>query len=158
MSMNFLDRYRDHALLIARVGVGLNFIWYHGWGKLSGGPERWAQVGGAMGNYGLGFAPEFWGLMAALGETVGALCIILGLFYRPAALVLAFIMMTATIQHWVGDFPGQQHPMKNFFFFLGFAGVGAGRFSLDAVLFDKGRGRSGGGAPAAGSGTGGPGG
>jgi putative oxidoreductase len=157
MPMNFLDRYRDHLLLIARVGVGLNFIWYHGWAKLSGGPERWAQVGGAMGNYGLGFAPEFWGLLAALGETAGALCIVLGLFFRPAALVLAFIMMTATIQHWVGDFPGQAHPMKNFFFFLGFAGVGPGRFSLDEVFFAR-KGGADGGTPVAASGSHGPGG
>lgn len=157
MLMNFLDRYRDHLLLIARLGVGLGFIWFHGWGKLVGGPERWAGVGGAMGNYGLEFAPEFWGFLAALGETLGGLLIALGLFFRPASLVLAFVMMTAAINHWVTGMGTPAHAFKNFFFLLGFAGVGPGRFSLDEVFFGK-RGAAAGAVPEAGSEASGPGG
>lgn len=135
MIWSSLDRYRDHLLLVLRVGVGFGYIWYHGWDKIVGGPERWAAVGGAMGNYGLGFAPEFWGLLAALGESLGALLIVLGLFFRPAVLALAFVMMTATINHWVTGMGTAAHSFKNFFFLVGLLGVGPGRFSLDRVLF-----------------------
>lgn len=158
MIWSSMDRYRDHALLVLRLGVGLGFVWYHGWPKLAGGPERWEGVGGAMGNYGLGFAPEFWGLMAALGETVGGLLIALGLFFRPAAVILAFVMMTATINHWVTGMGTPAHAFKNFFFFVGLIAVGPGRFSLDEKLFG---GRGGAtevreGVPGAGTGSPGP--
>lgn len=130
-----LERYRDHFLLVLRLGVGLGFIWYHGWPKLSEGPERWAGVGGAMDSLGLGFAPEFWGLLAALGETVGGLLIALGLFFRPAVLAVAFVMVVATINHWVTGVGTAAHSFKNFFFLVGVLAVGPGRFSLDEKLF-----------------------
>jgi hypothetical protein len=40
MLWNGLDRYRDVGLLIARLGFGLGFVWYHGLPKLMGGMER----------------------------------------------------------------------------------------------------------------------
>ena len=36
-----LRRY-DVGLLILRLGFGLGFVYYHGWGKIVGGPDRWA--------------------------------------------------------------------------------------------------------------------
>ena len=32
-----LERHRDLGLLIARIGFGGGFIWYHGWPKLTAG-------------------------------------------------------------------------------------------------------------------------
>jgi len=128
-----LERYRDHGLLVLRVGFGLGFIWYHGWGKITGGPERWAALGGSMEYLGITFAPVFWGLMASMAETVGALCIVLGLFFRPAALVLAFVMVMATVNHHVTGQGTPAHSFKNIWLFVGLMAIGPGRFSLDHI-------------------------
>ncbi|MCZ6900150.1 MAG: DoxX family protein [Bacteroidetes bacterium] len=71
--MWFLSNKKDLGLLIIRIGFGFGFIYFHGWGKLMDGPERWERVGGAMANIGIGFGHTFWGFMAALTETLGAL-------------------------------------------------------------------------------------
>ena len=44
------------GLLIMRVGIGILFI-YHGYPKITGGPETWSGVGAAMGTFGISFAP-----------------------------------------------------------------------------------------------------
>ena len=43
-----LQNFKDTGLLILRIGLGGMYLW-HGWPKLSGGPERWTKLGGAMG-------------------------------------------------------------------------------------------------------------
>ena len=134
MMWNGLARFQDLGLLILRIGFGGAFIWYHGWTKLVGGPERWAQVGTAMGNFGLDFAPAFWGLLGALAETLGALCIMAGFLFRPAALALAFMMVVATVNHHVTGQGTPAHSFKNIFVFVGLMGIGAGRYSADHLL------------------------
>jgi putative oxidoreductase len=143
MTWNWLDRYRDLALLVLRVGVGLGFFWYHGWPKLSGGPERWAGTGEAMASVGLGFAPEFWGLMAGLAEGLGGLLFAAGLFFRPVTLFLAITMVVATTNHFVTGVGTPAHALKNTFFFLGLLAVGPGRYSLDHALARRRRGEDG---------------
>ena len=59
MIWNALDKYRDVGLLIVRLGIGLGFVYFHGWDKLSDGPARWAEVGGTMNIFGIGFGREF---------------------------------------------------------------------------------------------------
>lgn len=140
----FLDRYRDHGLLITRLGLGIMMIVVHGGPKLFGGPELWAQVGGAMGIFGIGFAPSFWGLMAALAEFGGGLALIVGLAVRPAAAGLLFTMIVAAAMHLAngeGLF-GASHPIEVGFVFLGLILAGGGRFSLDAKLGARGAQRS----------------
>ncbi len=135
--------WRDLGLLVLRLGVGFGFIWYHGWAKLAGGPERWAALGGAMSSVGLGFLPfpEFWGFMAAFAESAAALLFAAGLFFRPAAFLLAFTMVVATFNHWVTGQGTAAHSFKNFFFFVGVLAVGPGRYSLDHVLARRRSGR-----------------
>ena len=79
----------DLGLLVLRLSIGLSMILFHGWGKISGGPERWRRIGGAMENFGIDFLPMFWGFMAGFTEFFGSVLIILGLFFRPAAALLA---------------------------------------------------------------------
>lgn len=131
-----LDRYRDSALLVLRLGVGIGFFWYHGWPKLMAGPERWAGVGGAMSSVGLGFlpVPELWGFLAAFAESVGALLFAAGLFFRPVTLFLALTMVVATANHFVTGQGTPAHAFKNIFFFVGLMAVGPGRYSVDHVL------------------------
>lgn len=132
--LDHFDRYRDHGLLLLRVGLGLMMILAHGAPKLFGGPEVWAKVGGAMSVFGIGFAPTFWGLMAALAEFVGGLLVIVGLAVRPASLAITFTMVVATAMHLAnGDgLRGSSHPIEVGIAFLALVLVGGGRFSLDA--------------------------
>lgn len=137
MVWNALERYRDVALLALRLGVGLGFFWYHGWPKLSGGPERWAGVGGAMESLGLGFAPVVFGFLAAFAEGIGGLLIAAGLLFRPMVLLVAAVMFVATVNHWVTGQGTAAHSFKNFWFLVGLLAVGPGRYSLDHWLSSR---------------------
>ena len=109
----------------------------HGLPKLVGGPERWELVGSAMANFGLGFAPAFWGFVAAATELGGGLALILGLAVRPMSGLLAFTMMVAASTHLAagkGLF-GAAHPIEVGIALLALVLMGGGRFALDAKLF-----------------------
>lgn len=129
---------RDVGLLVLRVGIGLMFV-HHGWPKISGGPEKWAQIGGAIANLGITVAPTFWGLMAALSEFGGGLCLIAGFKTRIAALFMACTMAVATTMHLSqGDGVSvASHAIEAGVVFLSLVLIGAGRFSLDATLRRK---------------------
>jgi putative oxidoreductase len=124
------------GLLVLRVGIGLAFL-AHGVPKLQGGAEGWAKIGGAMALVGLGFAPTFWGFMAALSEALGGLLLTLGLLVRPAALLLLVTMIVATVfllnQPETG-YSGWSHPLKMAVVFLGLLFTGGGRYALGAVI------------------------
>jgi putative oxidoreductase len=70
MILHNLDKYRDMGLLILRVGIGIMFM-YHGFPKLTAGPELWTNLGGVLSDMEIGFAPTFFGFMAALSEFGG---------------------------------------------------------------------------------------
>lgn len=128
---------KDLGLLVIRVGVGLSMLIFHGYGKISGGPEMWTKVGGAMGNLGITFLPAMWGFFAALGESVCALLIVLGVLTRPAAAVLAFTMLVAVITHLNmppenanAGWKGASHAMEFFAVAIGLLISGPGMFAL----------------------------
>ncbi|WP_347158479.1 DoxX family protein [Pontibacter chitinilyticus] len=93
-------KYQDTGLLILRLGVGVAFI-LHGFPKLAGGPEHWAQIGQAMQVTGVTFAPTFWGFMAGFSEAAGGLMLLLGLLFRPFCLLLLLTMLVAITTHLV---------------------------------------------------------
>ena len=123
------------ALLVIRVGFGIIFM-FHGWPKITGGVETWTWLGGAMGNIGLGFAPAFWGFLAAIAEFVGGLFLILGLLTRPFAAMMLFTMIMATIMHVANNDPQSAilHTTKGIAVFTGFLFSGAGKYSIDNML------------------------
>lgn len=126
-----LSRYRDFGLLILRVGLGIFFI-LHGWPKLLGGPERWEELGNAMGNLGVTFFPVLWGFLAMAAELLGGLLLILGFLFRPACLLLFFTMIIATLYLLPGgDLSQWSHPAKMAVVFAALLFIGPGRFSLD---------------------------
>ncbi|HEY6508246.1 MAG TPA: DoxX family protein [Vicinamibacterales bacterium] len=137
--MSSLEGYRDVGLLIARMGFGLSFFWFHGYPKLVSGPDGWERFGRAMSNVGITFGYEWWGLLAALSESVGGLLFAFGLFFRPACLALLGVMTFATIEQYARDTPVPEHAFKNAFIFAGMFLIGPGRHSLDARPWGKGR-------------------
>lgn len=130
-------RLRDLGLLIIRLVVGFSVAAFHGYGKLTGGSERWEGIGGSMSNLGITFFPVFWGFMAMFAEFFGAILIMLGLFTRPAAALLACTMLVAMIRHLTlpADAPnagwsGASHAMELFAVAIGLMLTGPGRFSI----------------------------
>ncbi len=128
---NVLGRYRDFGLLVLRLGLGAMFI-YHGAPKLMAGPDKWTSLGTALGHLGIHFLPMFWGLMAALSECLGGLCLALGLFFRPACLMMAVTMAVAANMHLaLGDgLKTASHAIELGVVFFSLLFIGPGRFSL----------------------------
>ncbi|PST84993.1 DoxX family protein [Pedobacter yulinensis] len=127
-----LGKYRNTGLLLLRAGIGIMFM-VHGLPKLMGGPEMWAQVGGAMKVVGIDFAPTFWGLLAAIAEGIGGFLLLIGLFFRPAAIALAFTMIIAAAMHLSnGDgMNGASHAIESAIVFIGLIFIGPGKYSVD---------------------------
>lgn len=131
--MNFFEKYKDIGLLIARLGVGIPFLLIHGLPKLTGGLAMWKVLGGAMKNLGITWFPELWGFLAMSAEFFGAILLILGLFFRPVAFIMAFNMFVAMLSHFAraDQWGAVSHPMKMLFVFLALMFLGPGKYSID---------------------------
>lgn len=124
------------GLLVLRIGIGLTFLMVHGWPKLTGGPETWAHLGGAMGLLGITFKPVFWGFIAAVSEALGGLFLIIGFVVRPAALLLMITMGVALLLH-ASKGESFMHPLELGIVFLALFVSGGGPYSLDHLLKKK---------------------
>jgi putative oxidoreductase len=128
-----LDRLSPYALAVLRIVTALLFI-EHGTMKLFGFPA--AMEGGNVALFSL------FGLSAIL-ELVGGALILVGLFTRPVAFLLAGEMAVA---YWMVHAPQNVYPILNggesailfcfVFLYLVFAGPGA--LSLDAARSETG--------------------
>lgn len=125
------------GLLIVRIGIGLSLLVFHGYGKMAGGPETWAPVGGAMKNLGIGFAPAFWGFLAAFAEFVCSILIVLGVLFRPAILLLAITMLVAILHHLSlpidspsSGWSGASHALELFCVYVGLYLTGPGKYAF----------------------------
>ena len=127
-----LGKFKDLGLLIIRLGVGLSFALIHGLPKMLGGPSGWEKIGGAMGYVGIHFLPMFWGFMASATEAVGGIFIVLGLFFRPACIFMAFTMLVASLMMISKEgFGDASHAIEVGFVFLGLLFIGPGKYSVD---------------------------
>ena len=132
MIWTHLNKFRDLGLLLLRVTIGLYLALGHGWGTITVGPEQWAGLGGTMEIFGLGFAPTFWGFMAAFAEFFAALLVVIGLLTRPAALLLVINMGVAATAHMTGTIDGSPEMALLYgFVFLSLVLVGPGKYSVD---------------------------
>ncbi len=127
---------KDLGLLLMRVGIGLIFI-RHGLPKIMAGKEDWLWLGGAMKNFGITFAPLFWGFLAACAESLGGIFLTIGFCTRAAVFFMACVMLVATVMHInKGDSWGHtSYPLSLLIVFLSIFISGAGRYSLDAFLW-----------------------
>lgn len=127
-----LGKYRNTGILLLRLGIGVMFI-IHGFPKLAGGPDGWTGLGGSMKVIGINFLPIFWGFMAAATETFGGFLLIVGLFYRPACILLVFTMIIAALVHFgKGDgLGGASHAIEMGIVFFSLILIGPGKYSVD---------------------------
>ncbi len=124
--MMTLDTWAPRLLSVLRIVTGLLFL-EHGTQKLLSFPTR------------AGDAPELLSLLGVQGclEIVGGVLIILGLFTRPVAFILAGNMAVA---YFMAHFPRSFFPALNggdaailyCFVFLYMAAAGGGVWSVDA--------------------------
>lgn len=127
-----LGKYRNTGLLLLRLGIGAMMM-FHGLPKIMGGPDGWAQLGGSMKVIHIDFLPTFWGFMAAITEGIGGFLIILGLFFRPASMLLVINLIIAAIVHFNnGDgWSGASHAIELAIVFFALIFIGPGKYSVD---------------------------
>jgi putative oxidoreductase len=128
--MTSLDRFSPYVLSILRIMAGLLFC-EHGLSKLFGFPPH-------------GALPPFMALewFAGIIECFGGALVALGLFTRPAALIMSGEM---AIGYFMMHAPKSVFPLLNggdaavlyCFLFLYFVFAGPGPLSLDALLWRK---------------------
>jgi putative oxidoreductase len=121
----------DFGKLILRLALG-GLMLLHGIGKISSGA---ASILGRMENIGL---PPGLGYLVYVGEVLAPLLLIVGLWTRPAALIVAINMVVAVaLVHsdqllTLGKSGGWALELQGMYFFaaIAVALLGAGRFSL----------------------------
>jgi putative oxidoreductase len=133
MILTSLTKVRDWGLLFLRVALGAFYLYVHGWPKLAGGVHTWREIGMATHYVGIHFLPVFWGLMAALSETLGCVLVILGFLFRPACIGIFITLLVASAMH-LGrhqglDTAAQAIELAILFFSLLF--IGPGKYSVD---------------------------
>jgi putative oxidoreductase len=139
MMTNFgSDRVRGEVLLIARILLALLFLTF-GWGKLT----DFSKTVAYMAQTGLPL-PSVAALVAIVIEFFGSIALILGIWTRPLAVLLAFYTLaSAFIGHpyWTLPDPGRYGNMINFYKNISIMGgflllyiTGAGKYSIDAKL------------------------
>ena len=124
------------SLLLARLAVAYGFY--------EPAMMKWNDIGSVakwFGSMGIPF-PTLNAYMAASTETVGVVLLALGLFTRFISIPLMVIMLVAIgTVHLSNGFSagsnGFEIPLYYLLFLLMFFSQGAGRFSLDNLLFDK---------------------
>lgn len=132
--------FRDVSLLIARIGLGVIFI-AHGWQKFS----TWGIDGTQAAFAGMDVPlADVSAIAAATIELVGGIALLIGFATRIAGVLLFLNMLGAFfIVHvgngiFVGD-GGYELVLALGVGSLLIAGVGAGRFSVDALVGKKSR-------------------
>ncbi len=120
----------NFGILVIRVFAGIALSFTHGWQKLPPS-EGWI---GAVGEMGFP-APVLFAWMAGLAEFVGGLLLALGLFTRPAALIVAINMAVASFIAHAGDpWAAREKGMLFLFVAIGFLIAGPGRYALDSFI------------------------
>jgi putative oxidoreductase len=138
LGVKFLDKLQPVSLLALRIVLGIIFL-FHGYPKLA---HTHGNLQGVFVEHGM---PGYFLYVAGILETFGGGLFLLGLFTRPAALLLAIEMCVAIWKvHSVhGYFAVHEYefPLVLAGACFALATVGAGLVSLDYPLFEGGGGR-----------------
>jgi putative oxidoreductase len=127
------------GLLLLRVGAGGLIAYAHGWDKLSHFSEKAANFGDP-----LHIGPRLSLGLVTFAEFFCAIAIILGLATRFAAVplviamgVAAFLVHLPLVADGKQTFKDLEFPLLYLVMFLTLVFTGAGKFSLDALLFRR---------------------
>jgi len=131
---NILSHGQSLSLLLARVAVAYGFY--------EPAMQKWSDIGAIatwFGSLDIPF-PTLNAYMAATTELFGVVLLTLGLFTRLISLPLMVVMVVAiTTVHLAHGFSagdnGFEIPMYYMLFLAIFASFGAGKFSLDHLIF-----------------------
>jgi len=130
-----LNRLQPIALLVLRIALGIIFM-THGYPKL-GHLRGGAQVQGFFIEHGL---PGYFVYIAGVIEMFGGGLVLIGLFTRPAALLLALEMCVAIWKvhsgHGYLAVHDYEFPLSLGVSCFALATIGAGFISLDSLLFE----------------------
>jgi putative oxidoreductase len=131
MDVDSRARLRDVGLLVQRLGMGALMIYGHGWPKIANFSDRLETFRDPIG---LGPALSLSG--AVFAEVFCALAVMLGLATRLAAVPLVFLLLVAAIIVHADD-PWRNKDLALAYAvpFLALIFTGAGRYSLDALLW-----------------------
>ena len=129
----FYDRVEPLSWALVRITAGLMLI-PHGWPKLMMGVNATAQM--ALVKRGIAPAEPLAVMLIAI-ETLGGLCVALGLFTRFWAAAITIEMLVIVYHHlpkfgWTG--PGYEYPLMWALVMLAIALRGGGPYSLDRVI------------------------
>jgi len=133
---NILSKGEDIALLLARLTIAYGFY--------NPAMEKWSDISSVatwFGTLGIPF-PTLNAYLAASTELLGVVLLTLGLFTRLISLPLIVVMIVAiTTVHLGHGFSagdnGFEIPLYYMLFLALFASFGAGKFSLDHLLFGE---------------------
>ncbi len=131
--MQVLEKLKPLALLLLRLGLGLIFV-YHGYPKLFTHMRETVEAFPRMG------FPSYFAYIAGIVEFFGGWLLVLGLFTRIAALLLAgemaIVIIRVQIPHGgVLALSNYQLPLALAVGAFGLVAVGAGAVSLDRAIF-----------------------
>jgi putative oxidoreductase len=130
ISSTIIENNRVHlTLLLLRVSLGAMML-THGWPKFQkmlNGNFSFADP--------LGIGETLSLILAVLAEFIGSIGLILGIFSRLNAFLLAVTMFVAGfIQHWDDPFPKKEKALLYLVGFIVLMVMGAGKHSLDDRL------------------------
>ncbi len=136
MLARYLSPHRDWSALFLRIAVGVIFI-AHGRQKLFGGLAGFGQYLESLGVP----LPGLSAVLIALIEFLGGICLLLGLFTRWAALLIALNMLGAILlvhlPHGLTGPGGFEFPLALLAAALSLAFTGGQKFSLEHSLFKR---------------------
>ena len=102
-------------------------------------PEKWVKLGNAFSKYFggiLDFANPVFGFTAAFSESICAVLVLVGLFTRPAATLVAATMFVAAFHH-ITTTGSPESAFVYFSIFATIVATGPGKYSIDQMFFPK---------------------
>ncbi len=127
----------DVGLSILRIFTGYLMFQNHGLSKIISGASRWEKLGHALTDMiGIDSFHVFFGFLASLAESIGAILIAIGLFTRVSSFLLFFTMMIASLKHFFkGDF--SELAFIYAIICIVFVITGSGKYGLDYIFFKR---------------------
>ncbi len=135
LQLGFLPASSSLALAVLRLWLGLSMLLLHGWGKLAGFSQMSAQFPDPLG---IGHPASL--VLAVLAEALCAALLVLGLFTRLAALVLAIELAVAFALIHGHALSGEHSGETAFIYLAGYVALvigGGGCCSLDGRMGRK---------------------